>query len=175
MVQIHPVHLHKHCRFRHWFWRFVLPHYGSARTSQALAVRTENKATRGSAFFFWFVRGSMFHRADPQRELVTADGSRIAELLGRVTTGSREMSVARIVMSPGRGQPARRNRFDEVLIVISGSCEVDLPGGTMLLQPDDVLELPARTPYAERGGPEGCVAWAICTPAFSRDLVEFLV
>lgn len=117
----------------------------------------------------------MFHRLRLEHELVTADGSRIAELLGRVTTGSSEMSVARIAMPPGRGQPARRNRFDEVLIVIAGSCEVDLPSGTALLQPDDVLELPVLTPYAERGGPQGCVAWAICTPAFSRDLVEFLV
>ncbi len=117
----------------------------------------------------------MFRRRDPERELVTADGSRISELLGRVTTGSDKMSVARIVMPAGRGQPTRRNRFDEVLIVISGSCEVDLAGGTLLLQPDDVLELPALTPYAERGGPQGCIAWAICTLAFSRDLVEFFV
>lgn len=117
----------------------------------------------------------MFYRHDPERELVTADGSRISELLGRVTTGGSEMSVARIVMPAGGGQPMRRNRFHEILIVTAGECEVDLPAGTVLLQPDDVLELPAMTPYAEHGGPEGCVAWAICTPAFSRDLVEFLV
>jgi probable rRNA maturation factor len=115
----------------------------------------------------------MLHRRDPQRELLTPDGSRISELLGRVTTGDESLSVARIVMPPGAGQPPRRNRFHELLIVVSGSCEVDLPDGTIRLQADDVLELPPLTLYAERGGPEGCVAWAICRPAFNRELVEF--
>jgi mannose-6-phosphate isomerase-like protein (cupin superfamily) len=95
-------------------------------------------------------------------------------MLGRVTTGDANMSVARIVMPPGHGQLLRRNRFHEVLIVVAGSCEVDVPSGTLALGPDDVLELPPLTLYAERGGPDGCVAWAICTPAFSPDLVEFL-
>jgi quercetin dioxygenase-like cupin family protein len=117
----------------------------------------------------------MLHRHDPQRELHTPDGSRISELLGRVTTGDESLSVARIVMPPGGGQPPRRNRFYELLIVVAGSCEVDLPDGTIQLQPDDVLELPPLTLYAERGGPDGCVAWAICRPAFNRELVEFAV
>lgn len=116
----------------------------------------------------------MFFRRDPARDLVTPDGSRIAELMGRVTTGDPAMSVARIVMPPDRGQPLRRNRFHELLIVVAGSCEVDVAGGTVELQADDVLDLPPLTAYAERGGPDGCVAWAICLPAFSRDLVEFL-
>lgn len=116
----------------------------------------------------------MVYRRDPARELHTPDGSRISELMGRATTGDPSLSVARIVMPPGGGQPPRRNRFHEVLIVIEGSCEVDLPGGTVQLQPDDVLDLPPLTTYAERGGPGGCVAWAICWPAFSPDLVEFL-
>ncbi len=117
----------------------------------------------------------MLRRRDPARALVTADGSHISELLGRMTTGDGGMSVARIVMPPGQGQPPRRNRFHEVLIVVEGSCEVDVFDGTLTLGPDDVLELPPQTLYAERGGPDGCIAWAICTPAFSPDLVEFLV
>lgn len=116
----------------------------------------------------------MLFRRDPARELRTPDGSRISELMGRVTTNDSNMSVARIVMPPGDGQPPRRNRFHEVLIVVEGSCEVDLPTGTVQLQPDDVLDLPPLTLYAERGGANGCVAWAICQPAFSPDLVEFL-
>ncbi|MDP9312744.1 MAG: hypothetical protein M3R24_17960 [Chloroflexota bacterium] len=126
----------------------------------------------------WIVRllmeVRMLRRLDPERELVTFDGSRIVEVLGRVATDTAAMSVARIVMPAGRGQPLRRNRFHEVLIVAEGSCEVALPTGTLVLRPNDVLELPALTLYAECGGANGCVAWAICTPAFSRDLVEFL-
>lgn len=116
----------------------------------------------------------MLYRRDSARDLVTYDGSRISELLGRVTTGDPAMSVARIEMPPDAGQPLRRNNFRELLIVVAGSCTVDLPHGTVELQPDDVLELPPLTLYAERGGPDGCVAWAICTPAFSRELVEFV-
>lgn len=116
----------------------------------------------------------MLRQRDTVRELVTPDGSRISELLGRVTTGNAGMSVARIVMPSGKGQPPRRNHFHEVLIVVEGSCEVELATGMVVLGPNDVLELPALTLYAERGGLNGCVAWAICTPAFSPDLVEFL-
>jgi mannose-6-phosphate isomerase-like protein (cupin superfamily) len=116
----------------------------------------------------------MLHRRDPQRDLITYDGSRISELLGRVTTGDPAMSIARIVMPPGPGQPLRRNNFRELLIVVEGGCTVELPQGEIELRPDDVLELPPLTAYAERGGPQGCVAWAICTPAYSRELVEFL-
>jgi probable rRNA maturation factor len=116
----------------------------------------------------------MLHHRNPQRDLITPDGSRISEVLGRVSTGDESISVARIVMPPGGGQALRRNQFHELLIVVAGSCEVDLPDGTVRLVPDDVLELPALTLYAERGGPDGCVAWAICRPAFSRNLVEFV-
>lgn len=116
----------------------------------------------------------MLYRRDPQRELTTSDGSRISELIGRVTTGDPSMSVARIVMLPGQGQPLRRNHFHELLIVVAGSCTIDLPDGTVELWPDDLLDLPTLTTYAERGGAEGCVAWAICMPAFSPELVEFL-
>lgn len=116
----------------------------------------------------------MLYRHDPDRELVTPDGSRISELTGRVTTGDPTRSVARIVMPPGQGQPMRRNNFHELLIVVEGSCEVRLADGVVQLAPDDVLELPPLTLYAERGGPRGCVAWAICTPAFDPKLVEFL-
>lgn len=116
----------------------------------------------------------MLYRRDPQRELITSDGSRISELIGRVTTNDPALSVARIVMPPGQGQPLRRNHFHELLIVVAGSCTIDLQQGSVELWPDDLLDLPTLTPYAERGGPDGCVAWAICLPAFSADLVEFL-
>lgn len=116
----------------------------------------------------------MLHRRDPERELLTADGSRISELLGRVSTQDQALSLARIVMPPSQGQPLRRNQFHELLIIVAGSCTIELAQGTLELEPDDVLELPPQTAYAERGGPQGCVAWAICRPAFSPDLVEFL-
>ena len=116
----------------------------------------------------------MLYRRDPQRELITPDGSRISELLGRVTTGDPSLSVARIVMPPNQGQPMRRNHFHELLIVVAGSCTIELQQGTVELWPDDLLDLPALTSYAELGGPDGCVAWAICLPAFSAELVEFV-
>lgn len=116
----------------------------------------------------------MLHRPDPANALHTPDGSRIREFMGRVATGDPAFSVARIEMPAGRGQPMRRNQFHEVLIVISGTCAVQLPTGIVQMAPDDVLDLPPLTPYAEQGGPGGCVAWAICFPAFSPELVEFL-
>ncbi|MBA3944014.1 MAG: hypothetical protein H0X37_05565 [Herpetosiphonaceae bacterium] len=116
----------------------------------------------------------MLHRSDLNRVLLTPDGSRISEVLGRVTTGDADCSVARIVMPIGMGQPRRRNGFRELMIIISGSCEVDLPDGTVQLAAGDVLDLPTGTAYAERGGPGGCSLWAVCWPAFQPALVTWL-
>ncbi len=111
---------------------------------------------------------------DPASQFVNANGSTVWEAFGRVATSTNAMSVARIAMPPGLEQQQRSNRFDEVLIVISGSCTVVMDGKPYDLTPNSVLRIPANTPYREQvKGENACIAWAICTPAYSVDLVDY--
>lgn len=116
----------------------------------------------------------MLRRPNPDRLLITDDGSRIMEVLGRVTTEQEAYSVAHITMPAEQGQPRRRNGFHELMLVVEGTCVIELANETVQLASGDVLDLPPDTPYAERGGPNGCVVWAVCWPAFSPDLVMWL-
>lgn len=116
----------------------------------------------------------MLYHPNPDRLLITPDGSHIMEMLGRVTTGENNYSVAHITMPAGPGQPRRQNGFHELMLVVDGTCEVALQNETLQLRAGDVLDLPPNTPYAERGGPDGCTLWAICWPAFNPELVTWL-
>ena len=111
---------------------------------------------------------------DPSTQFTNANGSTIWEAFGRVSTADSAVSVARVFMPPGITQALRRNQFDEMLIVIDGSCAVEMAGVTYTLNSNDVLHIPPNTPYRERvAGEQPCTAWAVCTPAYSFDLVVY--
>ena len=111
---------------------------------------------------------------DPTAQFTNANGSQVWEALGRRASSDTAMSVARISMPAGITQRKRRNKFNEVLIIISGSCTVHMNQITYQLAPDSVLHIPAGTYYREQvEGSEPCIAWAICTPAYAIELVEY--
>ncbi len=111
---------------------------------------------------------------DPATQFTNANGSTVWEAFGRVSTAEAGISVARIFMPPGIEQAQRHNAFDEMLIVVEGGCVVEMAGQSYTLNPNDVLRIPANTPYRERvTGDHPCTAWAICTPAYSFDLVQY--
>ncbi len=113
-------------------------------------------------------------RYDPATQFTNANGSTVWEAFGRVSTAESAVSVARIFMPPGIDQALRRNQFDEMLIVVEGGCVVEMAGQTYTLNANDVLRIPTNTPYRERViGGQPCTAWAICTPAYSIDLVTY--
>src|SRR5215213_485499 len=111
---------------------------------------------------------------DPDAQFTNANGSTVWEAFGRVSTADPALSIARIFMPPGIDQAMRRNQFSEMLIVVEGWCVVEMAGQTYTLNANDVLHIPANTPYRERvTGDQPCTAWAVCTPAYSFDLVEY--
>lgn len=97
----------------------------------------------------------------------TPDGHTVVELIGRMATGTAQYSVAHVTVPAGaRGAP-RRNRFDEVLIVESGTGVLTANDTAYSLEPQAVIWLPAGTRYAvEANEKEDLTAWAICVPAF---------
>lgn len=100
-------------------------------------------------------------------------GKRIDEYVGRVTTGTAEVSVAHMVAPGGWEEPAQTPAFDEVTVVLRGVVRVEHDGG--------VLDVAAGQAVVTRAGervryttpdPEGAEYVAVCLPAFAPDLAH---
>lgn len=97
----------------------------------------------------------------------------IEEFIGRVTTKTGGLSIARMHSPSGWQEPGQRPEFDEYTVVLEGMLRVEHEGG--------VLDIAAgQAVLAEKGewvrysspGPEGAHYIAICVPAFSPDTVH---
>ena len=95
----------------------------------------------------------------------------IRELVGRVNTGTEEISVARMTSPPGWEEPAQMPEFDEVTVVLEGSVVVEHDGGALTVRPGEAVLVRAgeRVRYST---PEGADYVAICVPAFSPENVH---
>jgi len=95
-------------------------------------------------------------------------GKQIDEYVGRASTGTETVSVARMRAPAGWEEPAQRPDFDEVTVVLSGTVHVEHDGG--------VLEVAAGQAVLTRAGervryttPDGAEYVAVCLPAFGPD------
>ena len=98
-------------------------------------------------------------------------GKLIDEYVGRASTGSEAVSVAHMRSPAGWEEPAQRQDFDEVTLVLAGAVHVEHDGG--------VLEVPAGSAVLTRAGervryttPDGAEYVAVCLPAFAPDTVH---
>lgn len=98
---------------------------------------------------------------------------RIEEYVGRASTGTSAMSVARMASPMGWSEPGQMPEFDEVTVVIAGELHAELRDETYVVKAGQALMVPAgawvryRTPAAE-----GAQYISICLPAFSPDMVH---
>ena len=98
---------------------------------------------------------------------------RIEEYAGRVNSGHRDVSVARMVSPQGWREPGQRPEFEEITLVIRGMIRVDHADGflevragqAVVTQPGEWI----RYSSPDAGGAEYV---AICLPAFSPDTVH---
>jgi len=92
----------------------------------------------------------------------------IRELVGRVNTGTGEVSVARMTSPPGWEEPAQTPVFDEVTLVLEGAIVVEHDGGTITARAGEAVVARAgeRVRYSTPGGADYV---AICVPAFSPE------
>jgi ethanolamine utilization protein EutQ (cupin superfamily) len=95
----------------------------------------------------------------------------IRELVGRVNTGTGELSVARMTSRPGWEEPAQTPEFDEVTVVLEGAVVVEHDGGELTVRAGEAVLARAgeRVRYST---PEGAEYVAICVPAFSPERVH---
>ncbi|MFQ5697615.1 MAG: cupin domain-containing protein [Myxococcota bacterium] len=107
---------------------------------------------------------------------VPAAGSQpkqIEEFVGRVSSDSPTVSVARMVSPSGWSEPGQRPEFDEITLVLRGTVRVDHESGTTEVTAGQALHARAgewvrySTP-----GPEGAEYVSVCLPAFSPDTVH---
>ena len=97
----------------------------------------------------------------------------IDEFIGRASSKTESVSIARMQSPSGWEEPGQTPAFDEYTVVTKGALQVEFRTGSVVVQAGQAV-------IAHRGewvrystpGPEGAEYFAICTPAFSPDTVN---
>lgn len=98
---------------------------------------------------------------------------RIEEYVGRVNTGHRHVSVARMVSPEGWQEPGQRPEFEEVTLVLSGILRVEHEGGvTDVRAGQAIVTAPGEWVRYSTPDPGGATYVAVCLPAFSPGTVH---
>ena len=98
---------------------------------------------------------------------------RIAEFVGRVNTGTAEVSIAHMTSPPGWREPGQRPEFDEYTVVLRGSLRVETAGGAVEVGAGQgIVAQKGEWVRYSTPGPEGAEYVAVCLPAFSPGAVH---
>ncbi len=98
---------------------------------------------------------------------------RIEEFIGRVNSGTPEISIARMKSPQGWFEPGQCPEFDEYTVVLKGTLKVTTKTGDLIVSEGQAVITPKNewiqysTPF--EGGAEYI---AVCLPAFSPDTVH---
>lgn len=95
----------------------------------------------------------------------------IEEYVGRVNTRTTSVSVAVMKSPPGWSEPGQRPEFDEYTIVLKGVLQVKTMNERINVRPGQAM-LARKGEWVQYSTPEGAEYVAVCTPAFSPDLVH---
>jgi hypothetical protein len=108
--------------------------------------------------------------------VIEAAGTRpklIEEFVGRPSTGSSTVSVARMRSPSGWEEPGQRPEFQEITVVLKGSLRVAHEGGHLdVAAGQAVVTAPGEWVRYSTPHPEGAEYIAICLPAFSPQTVH---
>lgn len=97
----------------------------------------------------------------------------IEEFVGRPSTKSSSVSVARMRSPSGWAEPAQRPEFQEITVVLKGALRVEYEGGELLVKAGQaVVCSPGEWVRYSTPGAGGAEYIAICLPAFAPDLVH---
>jgi len=106
--------------------------------------------------------------------LVEAAGTppkQIREVVGRVNTGERRLSIAHMTSPPGWAEPWQQPEFDEWTYVLAGAVVVEHEAGSFQAAAGQAVHARAgeRVRYST---PQGADYVAVCLPAFAPDTVH---
>ena len=102
-----------------------------------------------------------------------APPKQIEEFVGRLSSGTRSASLARMNSPAGWGEPGQTPEFDELTLVLRGVVLVESTAGAQRVTAGQAIIASAgelvrySTPE-----PEGAEYIAVCLPAFAPDLVH---
>jgi mannose-6-phosphate isomerase-like protein (cupin superfamily) len=108
--------------------------------------------------------------------VVEAAGNKVKvidEFVGRVSSGTDQVSIARMTSPSGWAEPGQTPEFDEYTIVLRGVLRVESGQGAIDVHAGQALIARAGE-YVRYStpGPEGAEYIAVCVPAFSPELVH---
>jgi mannose-6-phosphate isomerase-like protein (cupin superfamily) len=108
--------------------------------------------------------------------IIAAAGNKpkiIEEFIGRVNSGTDDLSIAKMTSPAGWIEPGQKPAFDEYTVVLKGMLRVTTKTGVEDIQAGEAVIVPSgewvqyRTP-----GSEGAEYIAVCLPAFSPETVH---
>ena len=103
----------------------------------------------------------------------TDDGKLIEEHFGNATTGDTNISIAHMIAPPGWSEPFQTPEFDEYTYIIKGKKQFEIEGDVVVLEAGQSIKIEKNTRIRYSNPFENeCEYIAICTPAFSIDLVN---
>jgi ethanolamine utilization protein EutQ len=115
-------------------------------------------------------------RLIPRPVIVQAAGTKpklIEEFVGHPSSGSAEISVARMKSPSGWQEPGQRPEFREITVVLSGTLRVEFEGGVLEVGAGQaVIAEPGEWVRYSTPGLNGAEYMAICVPAFSPQTVH---
>lgn len=103
---------------------------------------------------------------------IPAQGSKvIEEYVGRASTETDRLSIARMIAPPGWTEPFQEPEFDEITIVVAGEIDVEHDDGRETVHAGEAIitEKGERIRYVNPSSTESAEYWAICLPAFSPE------
>ncbi len=97
----------------------------------------------------------------------------IEEFIGRVNTGTLEVSIARMKSPAGWVEPGQTPEFDEYTVVLRGLLRVATRDGVVQVKAGESI-LVEKGEWVQYSSPEeeGAEYIAVCIPAFSPELVH---
>lgn len=103
----------------------------------------------------------------------TTDGKLIEEHFGLASDGNSNISIAHMVAPPNWSEPFQTPEFDEYTYIIKGKKQFIIDGKTVVLEAGQSIKINKNT-RVQYSNPfdAPCEYIAICTPAFSMDLVN---
>ncbi len=97
----------------------------------------------------------------------------IREYIGRVNSGTPEVSIAHMQSPSGWHEPGQTPEFDEYTVVLKGTLRVEFKGGHRDVKAGQAVISPAGE-WVRYSSPDsaGAEYMAVCLPAFSPDTVK---